>query len=190
MTISVETILNEAKKRMHSSLETLKKDISTIRTGRANTGILDTIQLEYYGSIVPLNQIACISVPEASTLLITPFDKNSIKSIEIAILKSELGLNPTNDGTVIRLPIPPLNEERRKSLVKMIGRIGEDIKTAIRNIRRDTNEDIKKMKKSKDAPLSEDTAKKNLEIIQKITDEVIKEIDEIIKHKEDDIMRF
>lgn len=186
--MTVETILAEAKKRMKSSLETLKKEMATVRTGRANAGILDSIHVEYYGSMMPLNQVAGVSVPEPSMLVITPFDKKSIKAIETAILKSELGLNPANDGNVIRLPIPALTQDRRKELTKVVHRMGEEIKTAVRNVRRDANEDVKKLEKDKHAPLSEDAVKKALEQIQKATDEAIKEIDETLKHKETEIM--
>ncbi len=188
MTTTVDTILAETRKRMKTSLETLKKEMATVRTGRANAGILDTLHVDYYGSMLPLNQIAGVSVPEPSMLVIAPFDKKAIKAIETAILKSELGLNPANDGTVIRLPIPPLNEERRRELTRVVGRMGEEIKTAVRNVRRDANEDVKKLEKDKKTPLSEDAAKKALEQIQKITDEAIKEIDETVKHKEAEIM--
>ena len=190
MTASVESILVEARKRMHSALEALKKEVATVRTGRAHTGILDTLYVDYYGSILPLSQIAGTSAPEASMLIITPFDKKAIKAIETAILKSELGLNPTNDGTVIRLPIPALNEERRRDLARVVSRMGEEIKTAIRNIRRDINEDIKKMGKDKLTPISEDAAKKGLDLVQKATDEAIKEVEEIVKRKEVEIMRI
>ena len=190
MTDTVDAILAETRKRMKSSLETLKKEMATVRTGRANAGILDTLHIEYYGSTMPLNQIAGVSVPEASMLVITPFDKTAIKAIETAILKSELGLNPGNDGTVIRLPIPPLTEERRRDLSKVVGRMGEEIKTAIRNVRRDANEDVKKLEKDKTSPLGEDAAKKALEQVQKATDEAIKEVEDITKHKELEIMHI
>ena len=173
---------------MKTSLETLKKEMATVRTGRANAGILDTIHVEYYGSMMPLNQVAGVSVPEPSMLVITPFDKKSIKAIETAILKSELGLNPANDGNVIRLPIPPLTQDRRKELTKVVSRMGEEIKTAVRNVRRDANEDVKKLEKDKHAPLSEDAAKKALDQIQKATDEAIREIEDTVKHKEAEIM--
>ncbi|HLO68019.1 MAG TPA: ribosome recycling factor [Holophaga sp.] len=190
MTANVDTILAEAKKKMKSSLETLKKEMATVRTGRANAGILDTIQVEYYGSHMPLNQIAGVSVPEPSMLVLTPFDKSAIKAIEHAILKSELGLNPANDGVVIRLPIPPLTEERRRDLTKVVNRMGEEIKTAIRNVRRDANEDVKKAEKDKTTPLSEDAAKKALDQIQKATDEAIREVEDIVKHKDAEIMHI
>jgi len=188
MTTTVDSILAETRKRMRTSLETLKREMATVRTGRANAGILDTLHVDYYGSLLPLNQIAGVSVPEVSMLVITPFDKKSIKAIETAILKSELGLNPANDGNVIRLPIPPLNQERRRELSRVVGRMGEEIKTAVRNVRRDANEDVKKLEKDKKTPLSEDAAKKALEQIQKITDEAIKEVDETVRHKEAEIM--
>jgi len=188
MSSTVEAILAESKKRMKSSIETLKKDMATVRIGRANAGILDSLHVDYYGSMMPLNQIAGVSVPEASMLVITPFDKKAIKAIETAILKSELGLNPANDGNVIRLPIPPLNEERRRDLTRVVSRMGEEIKTAVRNVRRDANEDVKRLEKDKTTPLSEDAAKKALELIQKATDETIREIEETVKHKEAEIM--
>ena len=190
MTITIEAITIGTKQRMKSSLDALRKEIATIRTGRAHVGILDSLQVDYYGSMLPLSQVASIGVPEPSMLLITPFDKKAIKNIETAILKSDLGLNPANDGTVIRLPIPPLNEERRRSLAKLVNRIGENIKTAVRNVRRDVNEDIKQLKKDKTNPLSEDATKKALDAIQKLTDETIKEIEETVKHKEADIMHI
>ena len=188
MTNTVDSILAETRKKMKTSLETLKKEMATVRTGRANAGILDTLHVDYYGSMLPLNQIAGVSVPEPTMLVIAPFDKKAIKSIETAILKSELGLNPANDGNVIRLPIPPLNEERRRELTRVVSRMGEEIKTAVRNVRRDANEEVKKLEKDKHTPLSEDAAKKALEQIQKITDEAIKEVDETVKHKEAEIM--
>ena len=188
MSANVETILAETRKRMKSSIETIKKEMATVRTGRANAGILDTLHVDYYGSMMPINQIAGVSVPEASMLVIAPFDKKAIKAIETAILKSELGLNPANDGNVIRLPIPPLNEERRRDLSRVVSRMGEEIKTAVRNVRRDANEDVKKLEKDKAAPLSEDAAKKALDLIQKATDETIREIEETVKHKETEIM--
>ncbi len=187
--MTVDTILADAKKRMKTSVETLKKELATVRTGRANTSLLDTIHVEYYGSAMPLNQLAGVSVPEPSMLMISPFDRSAIKAIETAILKSELGLNPSNDGQVIRLPIPALTQERRKELTKVVNRMGEEIKTAIRNVRRDANDDVKKLEKDKSAAVSEDVAKKTLDQIQKMTDEVIKEVEEILKHKDAEIMK-
>jgi ribosome recycling factor len=188
-TASPDAIYAEAKKRMKTSIETLKKEMSGIRTGRANASLLDSIHVEYYGASMPLTQIASISVPEPSTLMIAPFDKTAIKAIEHAILKSELGLNPANDGNVIRLPIPALTQERRKELTKLVNKLGEEIKTAIRNVRRDANEDVKKLEKDKQNPLGEDAAKKSLDLIQKLTDDSIKDVEEIMKHKDAEIMK-
>jgi ribosome recycling factor len=189
-TATADTIYAEAKKRMKTSVETLKKEMAGIRTGRANTSILDTIQVEYYGAAMPLSQLASVSVPEASMLMIAPFDKTAIKAIETAILKSDLGLNPANDGNVVRLPIPALTQDRRKELTKLVNKLGEEIKTAIRNVRRDANEDVKKLEKDKHNPLSEDAAKKSLDLIQKLTDDAIKEVEEIVKHKDAEIMKI
>lgn len=188
-TLTLDSIFQDAGKRMHASLETLRKELATIRTGRANASILDTLQVEYYGTLCPLSQVASVSVPESSMLVLQPFDKSAIKAIETAILKSDLGLNPGNDGNVIRLPIPPLNEERRRDLVKVVHRLAEEIKTAIRNVRRDANDQVKKVEKDKAAGVSEDTAKKTSDDIQKLTDARIKEVDEAVKHKEAEIMK-
>ena len=182
-------IVQDTQKRMHTSIETLKKEMATIRTGRAHASLLDTVHVDYYGSSMPLSQLATVTVPEASMLVIQPFDKSSIKAIETGILKSELGLNPANDGNVIRLPIPPLTQERRGQLVKVLHKLGEEIRTAVRNVRRDSNEHLKRIEKDKANPISEDVAKKTLDQIQKLTDDHIKEIDEIIKHKEAEIMK-
>ena len=189
MLTTVESILEDTKRKMKQSADSLKKDLATIRTGRANPAILDTVQAECYGSTMPISQLAGISVPEPSCLLIHPFDKSSLKAIETAILKSDLGLNPANDGSVIRLPIPALTEERRKELTKMANRMGEAIKTAIRNVRRDQNDSIKKLEKDKSAGLSEDATKKALDNIQKITDDFIKEVEATVKGKEAEIMK-
>ena len=186
---TVDAILQETKRRMHASIEALKKEMGTIRTGRANASLLDNVHVEYYGAVVPLNQMGSISVPESGLLVVTPFDKSAIKAIETGIMKSELGITPSNDGTVIRLPIPMLTEERRKELVKVLHRLGEEIKTGVRNIRRDANEDVKKLEKLKENHISEDVAKKALDDIQKLTDAHIKEIDEAMKHKEAEILK-
>jgi ribosome recycling factor len=187
--MTVDVLLSDARKRMQTSIETLKKEMATIRTGRANASLLDTIHVDYYGSALPLNQIAGVSVPEPSMLLISPFDKSAIKAIETAILKSELGLNPANDGQVIRLPIPALTQDRRKELTKVVNKLGEEIKTAIRNVRRDANEHVKGLEKDKANPLSEDAVKKAVDQVQKYTDDHIREVEEIVKHKDAEIMR-
>lgn len=172
--------------RMTSVVENLKKEFSAIRTGRASLSLLDGIQIDYYGTLTPLNQVATLGVPESRLITIQPWDPKMIVEIEKAILKSDLGLTPVNDGKVIRLGIPPLTEERRKQLVKVAKKTAEEARVAIRNIRRDGNEDIKKMEKEKH--LSEDDTRKTQEEIQKLTDNYIKKIDEILSHKEAEIM--
>lgn len=187
---TVDTIVADGRKKMRTSIDAFKKEITTLRTGRANSALLEGLMVEYYGSMMPINQMGNISVPDGSLLVITPFDKTAIKSIEVAIQKSDLGLNPGSDGNVVRIPIPPLTEERRKELVKTLHRLSEDFKTAIRNIRRDTNDEIKKIEKNKDVGLSEDVVKKTMDDIQKMTDGCIKELEEIVKHKEAEILKI
>ena len=172
--------------KMTGAIEALKKEFSAIRTGRASLSLLDGIQIDYYGTLTPLNQVATLGVPESRLITIQPWDPKMIVEIEKAILKSDLGLTPVNDGKVIRLGIPQLTEERRKQLVKVAKKTAEEARVAIRNIRRDGNEDIKKMEKEKH--LSEDDTRKTQEEIQKLTDNYIKKIDEILSHKEAEIM--
>jgi len=174
--------------KMNKSISVLKENLATVRAGRANPQVLDKITVEYYGVQTPINQVGNISVPEPRMLLISVWDSSILKDVEKAILKSDLGLNPTNDGKVIRLVFPELNEERRKDLVKQIKKYGEDTKVMIRNIRRDANDAIKKLKK--DSLITEDEAKKSEESIQKITDARIKEIDSVCAAKEKDILEI
>lgn len=174
--------------KMNKSIAVLKENLATVRAGRANPQVLDKITVEYYGVQTPINQVGNISVPEPRMLLISVWDSSILKEVEKAILKSDLGLNPTNDGKVIRLVFPELNEERRKDLVKQIKKYGEDTKVMIRNIRRDANDAIKKLKK--DSLITEDEAKKSEENIQKITDARIKEIDSVCAAKEKDILEI
>ena len=181
-------LLDSATERMAKAVAATRTEFNTVRSGRASTALLDRIHIDYYGTTTPLKQMATVAAPEPRLITVTPYDKSSMKAVEKAIMESDLGLNPSNDGNVIRLPIPPLNEERRRDLTKVVSRMGEEIKTAVRNVRRDSNEDVKKLEKDKHAPLSEDAAKKALEQVQKITDETIKEIEEIVKHKEAEIM--
>ncbi len=182
----------ELKKRisdkMSTTIETLKKEFSSIRTGRASLSLLDGIQIDYYSVPTPLNQVATLGVPESRLITIQPWDPKAIGEIEKAILKSDLGLTPANDGKIIRLGIPPLTEERRKQLVKMAKKTAEEARVTIRNIRRDGNEDVKRMEKEKH--LSEDDTRKTQEEIQKLTDNNIKKIDEILFHKEAEIMEI
>jgi ribosome recycling factor len=171
---------------MQKSITALKSELATIRTGRANSALLDHVRVSYYGSEVPLSQIGNISVPEPRMLVIAPWEKTILGDVEKAILKSDLGLTPSNDGEVVRIVLPELTEERRKELVKQVKAAGEMAKVAVRNIRRDANEDIKRQ--LKDDHLSEDDSKREHDRVQKITDQFVAEIDQIIEHKESDIL--
>ncbi|MCP4368383.1 MAG: ribosome recycling factor [Deltaproteobacteria bacterium] len=184
----IESIYQETKDNMGKSIDALKNELNKVRTGRASLTILDGIRVDYYGTLTPLNQMATLSVPESRLIAIQPWDVSVIKEIEKAILKSDLGLTPSNDGKIIRISIPPLTEERRKELVKVINKISEDHKIAVRNIRRDSNELLKGLKK--DSDISEDDAFKAQDQVQKITDEHIKLIDEVNKDKEKEILEF
>ncbi|MFA3782714.1 ribosome recycling factor [Melioribacteraceae bacterium 4301-Me] len=179
-------VLKDAKNRMDKTIDTFRNEISKIRTGKATTALLDGIKVEYYGTMTPLNQVGNLSVLDAHTISITPWDKSVISAIEKAILTADLGLNPISDGTNIKIPIPPLTEERRKELVKLVKKFGEDAKIALRNIRRDANEHLKKLEKNKE--LTEDQRIHNEKEVQLLTDEHTKKIDEIIHHKEKEIM--
>ena len=179
----------DIERRMAGSVEALKHDLQGLRTGRASTALLDPVTVEVYGAHMPLVQVATVTAPEPRMLSVQVWDKSMVKAVETAIVNSNLGLSPATEGQVIRLRIPELNEERRKELVKVLHRLGEEIKTGVRNIRRDANEDVKKLEKAKEAHISEDTAKKCLEDIQKLTDAHTKEIDEAMKHKEVEILK-
>ncbi|MFD5019667.1 ribosome recycling factor [Paenibacillus sp. NPDC058367] len=180
-----QSVKKNAEERMEKAISSLKRDLATLRAGRATTSLLDRIQVEYYGSPTPINQLANISTPDSRTLLIQPWDKTSMSDIERAIMKSDIGLTPANDGTIIRLSIPPLTEERRTDLVKLTKKFGEEAKVAIRNIRRDANDDIKKMEKN---GISEDESRGHQEDIQKTTDKFIAEVDKVLVYKEKEIM--
>lgn len=184
----IESIYQETKDNMGKSIDALKNEFNRVRTGRASLTILDGIRVDYYGTLTPLNQMANLSVPESRLITIQPWDVSVIKEVEKAILKSDLGLTPSNDGKIIRISIPPLTEERRKELVKVINKISEDHKIAVRNIRRDSNELLKGLKK--DGDISEDDAFKAQDQVQKITDEHIKLIDDVNKDKEKEILEF
>lgn len=172
--------------RMEGAIDALKKDFGSVRTGRASLSLLDGIMVDYYGTLTPLQQLASLSVPESRQIAIQPWEQRIIPEIEKAIMKSDLGLTPSNDGKFIRINIPPLTEERRKQLVKVVRKRAEEAKVAIRNIRRDTNEELKKLEKEKH--LSEDDAKKSHDEIQKLTDSYITKVEEVLKHKENEIM--
>ena len=184
----IEETLQETKDRMGKTITDLKNELKRVRTGRASLSLLDGIRVDYYGTQTPLNQMASLSVPESRLIVIQPWDVSAIKEIEKAILKSDLGLTPSSDGKLIRIAIPPLTEERRKELVKVVSKMCEDHKIAVRNIRRDSNELIKGLKK--DGDISEDDAFKAQDRVQKITDEFIKRIDDIYNDKEKEILEF
>lgn len=186
MAQELKTIEKNTADKMGKTISALKERLATVRAGRANPQVLDKLTVEYYGVQTPINQVGSISVPEPRMLLISVWDSSVLKEVEKAILKSDLGLNPTNDGKCIRLVFPELNEERRKELVKQIKKYGEDSKIVIRNLRREANDAAKKLKK--DNTITEDELKKNEENIQKLTDTHIKEIDTVCAAKERDIM--
>lgn len=180
-----QTIKQNAQERMEKAIGALKRDLSTLRAGRATPALLDRIQVEYYGAMTPVNQLANINTPDSRTLMIQPWDKSSVSAIEKAIMKSDLGLTPSNDGVSIRLSIPALTEERRTELVKLTKKFGEEAKVAVRNIRRDANDDIKKLEKT---TISEDESRRHQEDIQKTTDKFVAEVDKVLAAKEKEIM--
>lgn len=184
----IEEIKQDAQERMGKSIEALKNNLNKVRTGRAHASLLDNISVEYYGMDTPLNQVGNISVPDARNLSITVFDKAMIAAVEKAIMKSDLGLNPQSNGTLIRIPLPPLTEERRKDLVKVVRGEAESGKVAIRNIRRDANSDIKSLNKEKE--ISDDEMHQAEDEIQKITDSYIKQVDELLVKKEAELMEI
>ncbi len=180
-----KAIIEKSEEKMKSAVSFAKEDFDTLRTGKANAKMLDGIMVEYYGTPTPINQIAGITIPEPSQILIKPYDASSLKDIEKAILNSDLNLNPNNDGANIRLNIPPLNEERRKELIKKLMKKSEEHKVAIRNVRREANEKLKK--EQKDSVITEDDLKKENDLIQKATDKYIKEIDAATVAKEKEL---
>jgi ribosome recycling factor len=184
----VNDVLEELKSDMKKAVESLEKDLSRMRTGRANLAILDGIRVDYYGSATPLNQVASLHTPEPRLIMIKPWEKNMVPVIEKAIQQSDLGLNPNTDGEVVRIPIPPLTEERRKDLVKMAKKSGEDYKVQVRRIRRDANEMLKQLEKDKD--ISEDEMHRAMEKVQAQTDDFISKVDELIDKKEKEILEI
>jgi len=184
----VEEIFEDLNERMGKSIETLKREYSRLRTGRASLSLLDGIRVSYYDTPTPLNQMASLAVPEPRLIVIQPWDKTAIGDIEKAILKSELGLTPMNDGKVIRIAIPPLTEERRKELVKVARKMAEDNKVAIRNIRRDANDMLKDLKTEKE--ITEDDLYRSQDEVQKITDDFISQVDELCTVKEKEILEI
>ena len=184
----VESTFQETREKMNKTIAALQNELRKVRTGRASVSLLDSVKVDYYGALTPLNQMASLSVPESRLISIQPWDTSIIKEIEKAILKANLGLTPSNDGKLVRVSIPPLTEDRRKQIVKQIGKTCEDYKVALRNIRRDANEMLKLMKKEGD--VSEDAMFKAQDRIQKITDEHVKQIDDINKDKEKEILEI
>ena len=182
----IKDIIQKAEEKMKKTISVLKSDLSTMRAGRANPTMIDRIQVDYYGSPCPLNQVANISAPEPRVLVISPWEKSLMKEIEKAILTSDLGINPSNDGSVIRLVVPELTEETRRNLVKNVKKTGEEAKVALRSIRREANDKIKALKK--DGEITEDELKNSEEKVQKIIDSFVKEVDTIIVAKEKEIM--
>jgi ribosome recycling factor len=182
----IKDLIIETENHMKGAIEATKRELATVRTGRASAGILDRVMVDYYGVPTQLNQLANISVPEARLIVVQPWDKSSLNAVEKAIQKADLGLNPVNDGTVIRLPVPQLTAERRKELVKVVKKEAEDKRVVVRNLRRDANEKIKALEK--EAKISEDEGKRALDEVQKLTDKYIAEIDKLLEHKEKEIL--
>jgi ribosome recycling factor len=176
-------VVDSMAQNMDKSLQSLKGDLAKVRTGRASTALVEPVQVDYYGSNVPLNQVANVSTPDARTIQIAPWEAGMIGAIEKAIMAANIGLTPQNDGKVVRIPLPPMTEERRKEMVKLVKKMGEETKVALRNHRRDANEIIKK-----DKTVSEDESKKSMDLIQKKTDEKVAEVDKVVAAKEKEIL--
>jgi ribosome recycling factor len=182
----IDDIKQDAATRMAKSIEALKESLAKIRTGRAHPSLLDHLHVHYYGSDVPLKQVASVTIEDARTLAVQPWEQNLVKVVEKAIMESDLGLNPNTAGTVIRVPLPPLTEERRKDLIRVVRHEGEHTRVAIRNVRRDANSELKNLVKEK--LISEDDEHRGQEIVQKLTDQFVKEVDELLEVKEADLM--
>ena len=183
--MSEKDVIKETKPRMDTVIDDFRRKLATVRTGRAAVSLLDTVMVDYYGTMTPLNQLASVHAPEPQMLTVQPWDQSQIGAVEKAIRGADLGLNPSNDGKLVRIPIPPLTEERRKQLAKQVHEIAEDHRTAIRNVRRDGNERLKKM--LKDKTISEDAERDGLEEVQKLTNTYISKIDDLSKTKETEI---
>ncbi len=181
-----KAVLDSMIQSMDKSIQSLKAELAKVRTGRASTALVDTVHVDYYGSSVPLNQVANVTTPDARTIQVSPWEAGMIGAIEKAILAANIGLTPQSDGKVVRIPLPIMTEERRKEMVKLVKKMGEETKIAVRNHRRDGNEELKKLEKAK--TLSEDDTKKALEQVQKKTDEKVAEVDKVIAAKEKEIM--
>ena len=184
--MSVSSVTNETKPKMDAVVEDFKRKLANVRTGRATVGLLDPVVVDYYGTPTPLNQMASVAVPEPQLLTVQPWDISQVNAVEKAIIAANLGMNPSNDGKIIRLPVPALNEERRKQLAKQVHEIAEEHRIAVRNIRHSANDTLKKM--LKDKTVSEDDERAGLDEVQKLTNSYVGKIDELAKHKEQDIM--
>ncbi|MGN0193281.1 MAG: ribosome recycling factor [Candidatus Gastranaerophilaceae bacterium] len=184
--MSTDEMMNNGKTKMEKALNQLKKDFATLRSGRANPMILDKVQVDYYGVPTPLRQMSQVTVQDGTTLVIAPFDKTILKDIEKAVIKADLGITPNSDGTVLRLPFPPLTEDKRKEIAKEVKKFGEEAKVAIRNIRREMTDELKKLEKSEN--MSEDSVKDSQDAIQKMTDKFIKNVDEACAEKEKEVL--
>ncbi|HEY5604487.1 MAG TPA: ribosome recycling factor [Gammaproteobacteria bacterium] len=182
----IKEITKDAESRMKKSIEALKVDLTKLRTGRAHTSLLDHIMVSYYGSEMPLSQVASVNVSDPRTLTVTPWEQNMVQAVEKAIMQSGLGLNPVSAGKVIRVPLPPLTEERRKDMIRVVRHEGENARVAIRNIRRDANGELKALNKDKD--ITDDELRQAEDIIQKLTDKYVKEVDQVLNAKEKDLM--
>ncbi len=185
---ALKAVYSQLKTRMEKAVEDFRREMAAVRTGRATVNMLDTVKVDYYGSLMPVNQIAQVHAADAQLITVTPFDPSAMAEIEKAIRSADLGLNPMNDGKMIRIPVPPLTEERRKEMVKHLHKVLEEHRTAIRNIRRDGNDQIKKA--LKDKKISEDDERRSLEEIQKLTDDEIKKMEEMSKAKEKEVMEI
>ena len=186
--MSVQDVIKDTKPKMESVIEDFKRKLANVRTGRATVGLLDAVHVDYYGTSTPLQQMASVAVPEPQLITVQPWDISQLGAVEKAIIAANLGLNPSNDGKVIRLPVPPLNEERRKQLAKQVGEIAEDHRVAVRNIRHASNDALKKL--LKDKLVSEDEERGGLDEVQKLTNTYIGKVDELAKNKEQEVMRF
>jgi ribosome recycling factor len=186
----MQTVLKDLDTRMNSALEVLAREFAGVRTGRASAGLLESVRVDYYGNPTPISQMASVSVPDARTLVIQPWEAAQLKEVEKAIMKSDLGIQPVNDGKVIRLTMPTPTEERRKQLVKNVHKMAEDARVAVRNVRREANDKLKALAKDKKAPITEDEERRGHDQIQKTTDKFIAKIDELLKKKEQEIMSF
>jgi ribosome recycling factor len=186
--MQAQTVVKDMEARMTSAIDALGKDFASVRTGRASTALLDPIRVDYYGTPTPISQMASVSTPDARTLVIQPWEVSQLKEIEKAITKADLGIQPVNDGKLIRLTMPTPTEERRKQLVKQIGKMAEDARVAVRNVRREANDKLKAMVKDKKAPITEDEERRGHDQIQKTTDKFIARIEELLKKKEQEIM--